>query len=82
MSVDEKLFEDAIEEHLLTEGGYLKSIPSSFDPVLGLDPSARSSRSAAPVSWHFEIGELGGGKAYVPCSCTQVFFAGPGLGVW
>ena len=37
MSVDEKLFEDAIEESLLTQQGYLKSLPSNFDATLGLD---------------------------------------------
>jgi type I restriction enzyme R subunit len=38
MSVDERLFEDAIQQHLLDNGGYLKSLPSDFDRVLGLDP--------------------------------------------
>ena len=37
MTVDERLFEDAIEEYLLDHGGYLKSIPSNFDAILGLD---------------------------------------------
>jgi type I restriction enzyme R subunit len=37
MSADEKLFEDAIEESLLAEHGYLKSLPSNFDATLGLD---------------------------------------------
>ena len=37
MSVDEHLFEDAIEQHLLDDGGYSKSFPSSLDRVLGLD---------------------------------------------
>lgn len=36
MKVDERGFEDAIEAALL-DGGYLKSVPSHFDPVLGLD---------------------------------------------
>ena len=36
MKVDERGFEDAIEAALLA-GGYLKSEPSHFDPVLGLD---------------------------------------------
>ena len=38
MSVDERLFEDAIEQWLLDRGGYLKSLPSDFDRALGLDP--------------------------------------------
>jgi type I restriction enzyme R subunit len=37
MSVDERLFEDAIEASLLVRGGYLQSLPFNFDPVLGLD---------------------------------------------
>ena len=37
MSVDERLFEDAIEENLLHHGGYLRSLASIFDRVLGLD---------------------------------------------
>ncbi len=36
MKVDERGFEDAIEAALLA-GGYLKSVPSHFDPALGLD---------------------------------------------
>ncbi len=36
MKVDERGFEDAIETALL-ESGFLKSVPSHFDPVLGLD---------------------------------------------
>jgi type I restriction enzyme R subunit len=37
MKVDERLFEDAIEQFLLEHGSYLRSVPSNFDPVLGLD---------------------------------------------
>jgi type I restriction enzyme R subunit len=37
MRPDERRFEDAIEASLLDEGGYLKSVPSNFDPDLGLD---------------------------------------------
>ncbi|MDE3203489.1 MAG: type I restriction endonuclease subunit R [Acidobacteriota bacterium] len=36
MKPDERHFEEAIETHLLGHG-YLKSTPSHFDPVLGLD---------------------------------------------
>jgi type I restriction enzyme R subunit len=39
MTVDERLFEEAIEVSLLDGGGYLKSFPSHFDPALGLDTS-------------------------------------------
>lgn len=36
MKPDERGFEEAIEAHLLAHG-WLKSVPSNFDPVLGLD---------------------------------------------
>ena len=39
MNVDERLFEDAIEDSLLEQGGYLRSLPSHFDPAIGLDTS-------------------------------------------
>ena len=39
MTVNEKGFEDAIETHLLERGGYVKSFPSYFDRVAGLDTS-------------------------------------------
>lgn len=39
MNVDERLFEDAIEASLIEQGGYLRSLPSHFDPVLGIDTS-------------------------------------------
>src|SRR5258708_7951915 len=39
MKVDERLFEDAIEQFLLEHGGYLRSLPSNFDSALGLDTS-------------------------------------------
>jgi type I restriction enzyme R subunit len=37
VSTSEKGFEDAIEASLLSAGGYLRSEPSNFDRVLGLD---------------------------------------------
>jgi type I restriction enzyme R subunit len=37
MSVNERLFEDAIEASLIEEGGYLRSVSSNFDAALGLD---------------------------------------------
>jgi len=37
VTVNERGFEDAIEASLLEQGGYLKSIASHFDPILGLD---------------------------------------------
>lgn len=39
MSIDERLFEDAIEGSLLEQGGYLRSVPTRFDANLGLDTS-------------------------------------------
>jgi type I restriction enzyme R subunit len=36
---DEHTFEDAIEASLLERGGYAASLPSHFDPLLGLDTS-------------------------------------------
>jgi type I restriction enzyme R subunit len=39
MTIDERSFEDAIEASLLDRGDYLRSHPSNFDPVLGLDTS-------------------------------------------
>jgi type I restriction enzyme, R subunit len=39
MKVDERLFEDAIEQFLLERGGYLQSSPSNFDSVMGFDTS-------------------------------------------
>jgi type I restriction enzyme, R subunit len=37
MTISERGFEDSIEASLLSDGGYLKSEPTNFDPVLGLD---------------------------------------------
>ncbi|HEY1354464.1 MAG TPA: type I restriction endonuclease [Ktedonobacteraceae bacterium] len=37
MKVNEHLFEDAIEQFLLEQGGWLRSSPSNFDSTLGLD---------------------------------------------
>jgi type I restriction enzyme R subunit len=37
MSTTERAFEDAIENSLLGTGGYLRSNPSHYDPVLGMD---------------------------------------------
>jgi hypothetical protein len=37
MNINERGFEDTIESSLLSDGGYMKSQPSNFDPILGLD---------------------------------------------
>lgn len=39
MEINERLFEDAIEQLLLTHGGWLRSFPSNFDLAFGLDAS-------------------------------------------
>ena len=61
MSVDERLFEDAIEAHLLDHGGYLKSFASSFDPVLGLDTAELFSFVGATQidTWNSLLGRYG-----------------------
>jgi len=61
MKVDERLFEDAIEQFLLEQGGYLRSFPSNFDPVLGLDPSELFAFiSATQVkAWNSLLGRYG-----------------------
>ncbi|MHB1510129.1 MAG: type I restriction endonuclease subunit R [Acidimicrobiales bacterium] len=37
MKPDERAFEDAIEHSVLTDGGYLASVPSHFNATVGLD---------------------------------------------
>ena len=37
MKPTERVFEDSIQESLLTDGGYDKSLPTNFDAVLGVD---------------------------------------------
>ncbi len=54
MKPDERGFEDAIEASLLEEGGYLKSVPSHFDPVLGLDTAELFAFIGATQADHWE----------------------------
>ena len=52
MKPDERTFEEAIEASLLEQGGYLKSLPSHFDPVLGLDRENAGRRNERRLdSW-------------------------------
>jgi type I restriction enzyme R subunit len=61
MSVDEHLFEDAIEQYLLEKGGYLKSIPPNFDAALGLDTAELFAFIGAtqPKDWENLLGRYG-----------------------
>ena len=59
--IDERHFEDAIEAHLLDQGGYLKSVPSHFDAVLGLDTAELFAFIGAtqPKAWESLLGRYG-----------------------
>ena len=61
MSVNERLFEDAIEYSLLTDGGYLKSEPSNFDANLGLDTAELFAFIGATqsIEWESLLGRYG-----------------------
>ena len=52
---DETSFESAIEDHLLTKGGYGKGDPGSFDPVRALDPTVLLPfiRETQPKEWKY-----------------------------
>ena len=60
MKPDERGFEDTIESSLLS-CGYLKSIPTNFDPILGLDTFELHSFIGAtqPIEWEALIGLYG-----------------------
>ena len=62
MSVDERLFEDAIEAHLLGHGGYQKGIASFFVAELGLDTSELLAfvGQTQMNEWESLIGRYGG----------------------
>jgi type I restriction enzyme, R subunit len=61
VSVDERLFEDAIEQWLLDRGGYWKSLPSNFDRALGLDPDELFAfvEDTQPFEWLSLVGRYG-----------------------
>ena len=61
MSVNERQFEEAIEHSLLTDGGYLKSSPSHFDAILGLDTAELFAFIGATQSteWESLLGRYG-----------------------
>ena len=51
----EEAFEDAIEEHLLTKGGYTKGDPDDFDRELALDKTQLIPfiRETQPKQWEY-----------------------------
>ena len=59
--MDERLFEDAIEQWLVDHGGYLKSHASNFDRVLGLDPHELFTfvEDTQPSEWQSLVGRYG-----------------------
>jgi len=61
VNVDERLFEDAIETHMLEHGGYEKSGPTHFDPVLGLDTAELFAFIGATqaTAWESLLGRYG-----------------------
>jgi type I restriction enzyme R subunit len=61
MSIDERLFEDAIETFLLKQGGYLRSVPSHFDANLGRDTSELLAFIGATQAkpWNSLLGRYG-----------------------
>ena len=61
MTIDERLFEEAIEASLLGPGCYLKSTPSNFDAVLGLDTAELFAFISAtqPKDWESLLGRYG-----------------------
>jgi type I restriction enzyme, R subunit len=61
MSIDERLFEDAIEESLLDHGGFFKSSPSNFDAVSGLDIIELFAfiEATQPDAWTSLLGRYG-----------------------
>jgi type I restriction enzyme R subunit len=65
VSVDERLFEDAIERSLLDEGSYLNSLPSGFDRALGLDLHELFAfiEETQPFEWERLVGVYGNDRA-------------------
>lgn len=61
MKINERLFEDAIEQSLLEHGGWLRSSPSNFDPTLGLDISELFAFISAThvKAWNALLGRYG-----------------------
>lgn len=61
MTINERGFEDSIEASLLSDGGYLKSQPSNFDPTLGLDTAELFAfiRATQPKEWEQLLGRYG-----------------------
>jgi type I restriction enzyme R subunit len=61
VTVNERGFEEAIEASLLEAGGYLKSSPSNFDPVVGVDTAELFAFIAATQAreWESLLGRYG-----------------------
>lgn len=61
MKIDERLFEDAIEQFLLEHGGWFRSFPANFDPALGLDTSELFAFISATQgkAWNALLGRYG-----------------------
>jgi type I restriction enzyme R subunit len=57
---NEETFEAAIEEHLLTHGGYIKGDRDSYDPERGLDPKIviEFMKETQPDNWKYLEGLL------------------------
>jgi type I restriction enzyme R subunit len=60
----EKIFESALEEHLLTKAGYTKGDKETFDPLLGIDPTVLLTfvQATQPKEWEY-LKNLHKGKA-------------------
>jgi type I restriction enzyme R subunit len=59
--VNERLFEDSIEQSLLRDGGYLQSLPAYFDKALGIDTSELFAFIGAtqPKEWQALLSRYG-----------------------
>jgi type I restriction enzyme R subunit len=73
VSVDERLFEDAIERSLLDVGRYLKSLPSSFDRHLGidLDELFLFVEQTQPFEWESLVGRYGNDISAARQGCSK-----------
>jgi type I restriction enzyme R subunit len=62
MTINERMFEDAIEAWLLKNGDYQRSLPSNFDRDLGLDTAELFAfiGETQPKEWEALLGRYGG----------------------
>ena len=51
----EQAFESAIENHLLTKGGYIKGNPDTYDPTRAFDPTVLLNfiKETQPEKWEY-----------------------------